>query len=150
MTDELENLRPEVRAALEVIAGEAICTCHEAYTSRGMKDPACNHDLAEYVATIRAELLRLAALEREAKNGITDTVIENALQAFFCHDDETGAFHWRDAVGEAQPQINSMRAALATAALALAEQRSDLATQAWPQCAWIGQRGALVRAEDDE
>ena len=62
---DLDTLQPEVREAMEVIAGEAVCTCHVAYTSRGMKDPGCNHDLAEYVATVRAELLRLADVESE-------------------------------------------------------------------------------------
>lgn len=58
--DEMAGLSEDVRDAIRVFEGEAVCTCHEAYTSRGMKDPQCNHDLAEYVTVIRAELLRLA------------------------------------------------------------------------------------------
>jgi hypothetical protein len=59
MTAALSALPQPVREALDVLDGEAVCTCHEGYTSRGMKDPQCNHDLAEYVQTIRAELLRV-------------------------------------------------------------------------------------------
>jgi hypothetical protein len=59
MATEMDGLPENVRAALRVFEGEAVCTCHEAYTSRGMKDPQCNHDLADEVAIIRAELLRL-------------------------------------------------------------------------------------------
>jgi len=62
----MDKLRKEVREALDVFAGEAVCMCHEAYTSRKMKDPDCNHHLYEYVETIRAELLRLA--EENAEN----------------------------------------------------------------------------------
>ena len=65
MTDDLDTLRPEVRNALAEIYGETICRCHESYTSRGMKDPDCNHDIRESVDTIRAELLRLTRAEAE-------------------------------------------------------------------------------------
>lgn len=48
-----------MRDALDVVADDARCVCSEAYTSRNMKDPACNHDTLPYIETIRAELLRL-------------------------------------------------------------------------------------------
>lgn len=70
---DIDKLRPEVQAAMEVIAGDAVCTCHEDYTSRGMKDPACNHDLLPYVETIRTELLRLAD-ENKRMRGIIETL----------------------------------------------------------------------------
>jgi len=70
--NELDKLRPEVRDALQVFDGEAVCTCHSAYTSRGLKDPQCNHDLQESVDIIRAELLRLAALEHAWQQWIKD------------------------------------------------------------------------------
>lgn len=67
MATEMDGLPENVRAALRVFEGEAVCTCHEAYTSRGMKDPQCNHDLADEVAIIRAELLRLARENAELR-----------------------------------------------------------------------------------
>jgi len=51
------TLPKEVQDALDVIADDARCVCSEDYTSRDMKDPACNHDSAEYVETIRVHLL---------------------------------------------------------------------------------------------
>lgn len=68
MENELEGLAEPVRRAFLEIAGEAVCVCHEAYTSRDMKDPACNHDLAESVGIIRAELIRLARENAELRD----------------------------------------------------------------------------------
>lgn len=62
------TLPADVRGALAEIAGEAVCRCSVEYTSRGLKDPTCNHDLAESVEVVRAELLRLARENAELHN----------------------------------------------------------------------------------
>lgn len=80
MENELEGLAEPVRRAFLEIAGEAVCVCHEAYTSRDMKDPACNHDLAESVGIIRAELIRLARENAELPTHEGYMALANVLQ----------------------------------------------------------------------
>jgi hypothetical protein len=41
----------QAREALREVRDDD-CRCHEAYKSRGMLDPHCNHDTAEYVAAL--------------------------------------------------------------------------------------------------
>ena len=67
------TLPKEVADSLAEIAGEAECRCDVAYTSRGLKDPTCNHDLKDSVEVIRAHLLsqdaentKLAGLHKSA------------------------------------------------------------------------------------
>ena len=57
MTDDLDTLRPEVREAVREIT----------FTAASSRP-----DLQRYIATIRAELLRLAAMERAWKQWIKD------------------------------------------------------------------------------
>lgn len=42
------------------------CVCCEAYTSRGLKDPECNHDFRESVIALATENERLRELVKRA------------------------------------------------------------------------------------
>ena len=69
------TLPKDVADSLADIAGEAECRCDVAYTSRRLKDPTCNHDLAESVGIIRAHLLSQdAEIERKASELATQFI----------------------------------------------------------------------------
>ena len=72
------TLPKEVADSLAEIAGEAECRCDVAYTSRGLKDPTCNHDLAESVEIIRAHLLSQDATMDNLRSALQKMVLANA------------------------------------------------------------------------
>ena len=51
------TLPQNVNDSLAEISGESECRCDITYTSRGLKDPQCNHDMRESVEAIRAHML---------------------------------------------------------------------------------------------
>jgi hypothetical protein len=105
MTD-ATKLPPEVAEAMDEIAGEAVCSCSGEYTSRGIKDPACNHDLADSISIIRAELLRLTE-----ENGQQSSYIEALTQR--CVEDT-------DALGKAEAERNALRARIESSPVVVA------------------------------
>jgi hypothetical protein len=61
----------DIDDAINALRNLTKCTCHEAYSGRGMEDPNClHHEYAEYVEALAA---RVVALET-ALNGVLSAV----------------------------------------------------------------------------
>lgn len=102
---EMDDLPESVRGALRVLDGEAVCTCSVAYTSRGMKDPQCNHDLAEDVNIISAELLRLASRVKELERLLLDARSVSDRWSAQCEQSESELAALKARIAEAPTHV---------------------------------------------